>query len=141
ALGHYHNAVLHFTGLDQSSMNGMGGNAVALDASVKDSIQKELIATWSNMTACYLKQAKFEKVLQTASKILDKDPKHIKAIFRKGEALYMLGNLDRAHQTVLEAAKLAPQDRGIRELLDKVKGDIRALEEKSRQELKQNLKV
>jgi tetratricopeptide (TPR) repeat protein len=75
-----------------------------------------------NLAACYLKEEKYEKAAARATKVLEKDAKHVKALFRRGEARIYLNDLDRAREDLKTAESLAPDDKGIKSrlsLLDK----------------------
>jgi peptidyl-prolyl isomerase D len=91
------------------------------------------------MSACYLKLNQWEKAIDSAEKVLTLDPNHSKAMFRKGQALFGLNSLDKALEILRAAAKLAPQDLGIRQELQKVKERCTELERKSKLELMENL--
>ncbi|KAJ3301675.1 hypothetical protein HDV03_000516 [Kappamyces sp. JEL0829] len=103
-------------------------------------IKTLLVATHSNMAACYLKLNKPSKCIQSCDLVLGIDPKNGKAMFRKGQALHALHDYDHAQAILKEAVLLAPNDTGIRSELQAVKDKIRELEQKSTQELKKNLK-
>ena len=97
------------------------------------------MATYSNMAACYLKLSKAEKALQMCQKLLTSDPTHIKGLYRKGEALFLLKRLDDSEHTLHQVAKLAPRDAGIRSLLLKVRDEIKLKDKASEAELKAKL--
>jgi tetratricopeptide (TPR) repeat protein len=150
ALGSYHSALLYLKGklsdstpgLDSSKFESLAGRDIEpIEQATKDEINKQLIAVHSNMAACYLKLEKLDKTLSSCDQVLALDAKHAKATFRKGQALKALRNFDKAEKILKEAVVLAPNDSGIRAELQAVRDEIKALELKSREELKRNLKI
>ncbi|KAJ9478984.1 TPR_REGION domain-containing protein [Pseudozyma hubeiensis] len=109
ALSHYHYAILYFSGLDHRSVLGLVGENSGQhgkpedlstdeeDADQKPDVfaksQKELSLVYSNMSACYLKQQKWDRAVESADKALRSDSGNVKARFRKGKALRGRGDV------------------------------------------------
>ncbi len=133
-------AILYLKGLDNSGFQlGLERITKPLSDDQKEKISKLMIATWSNMAACYLKLEQFDKVIETCDKVLSKDEKNIKSMFRKGQALFGLNDLDQAVKVLKATALLEPKDVGIRQELQKVRDRLVELDKRSTLELKQNL--
>jgi tetratricopeptide (TPR) repeat protein len=141
ALSNYHYANLYVKGLDNSSlMQSLTGDISGLAESVKLEIKLLQLQTFSNMSACYLKTSQFEKTIELCEKVKQLDPNNPKAFYRQGQAYLGMGNnVHKAYEFFIQAARLAPQDRGIREDLEKAKQQIKALDEASSEEMRLNL--
>lgn len=100
-----------------------GGNAKEkLTAEQQQAVDQLSLTANLNLAACYLKEEKYEKAAARATKVLEKDAKHVKALFRRGEARIYLNDLDRAREDLMAAQSMAPDDKGIKSrltLLDK----------------------
>ncbi|WIA11718.1 hypothetical protein OEZ85_011813 [Tetradesmus obliquus] len=71
-----------------------------------------------NMAAVQLKQGDFAAAAHNATQVLVRDPKHIKALFRRGKARAGMGRTVEALEDLSSAATLDPEDREVqRELL------------------------
>lgn len=131
AIGHYMQIGLFltgppFSGGDAGGMAGlMGGGGDAKEKLTEEqqaAVDQLTFTANLNLAACYLKEEKYEKAAARATKVLEKDPKHVKALFRRGEARIYLNDLDRAREDLTTAEALAPEDKGIKSrlsLLDK----------------------
>ena len=142
ALFAYNNAVLYLSGLDNSALTMF--SPVSHEASMSDQdkvqISTHLLACYSNMAACYLKTDKFEKTIVFCDKVLKANDKNAKALFRKGQALFNLNQLDKSKETLRMAVKSAPNDVGIRDALAAVSNSIAETDRKYKQELIAKLK-
>jgi len=74
-----------------------------------------------NMAACFLKTNHFDDAADICTKIIEKNPKNSKAIFRLGQANFGNGNLEKAKSFFDQAASLEPNDKGIQLELKKNK--------------------
>ncbi|KAJ3262556.1 Tetratricopeptide repeat protein 9A [Boothiomyces macroporosus] len=139
ALGEYYNAILYLTGLDNSKISMGVPQANPLSEETKQEISKLLIATHSNMAACYLKLGKNDKAIASCEKTLALDDKNAKAMFRKGQACAALNETGKAIKIIKDAARLAPQDPGIRATLKQLEDQEKQAAAKANDELKKNL--
>eukprot|EP00842_Homolaphlyctis_polyrhiza_P000977 jgi/Hompol1/1880/HPOL_002026-RA len=144
ALKAYNFALLHLAGLDNAAVSafvsrdsGNNGGAEPLTQTEKDEIADTIKACHANMAACYLKTGNNQKAIDFCEKVIKVDENNAKA----RQALFQMRELDKAQECLVSAVKMSPNDKGIRELLDKVKGTIADLEAKSRAELRANLKM
>ena len=93
-------------------------------------------SVYLNLALCYLKLGKAAKVVEVCDKALALDAAQAKACFRKGSALISLKRFDEAKSSLLEAARLAPQDRAVRSELERWRSEheahVKALRERDR---------
>eukprot|EP00656_Telonema_subtile_P057880 TRINITY_DN9631_c0_g1_i1.p1 TRINITY_DN9631_c0_g1~~TRINITY_DN9631_c0_g1_i1.p1 ORF type:complete len:513 (-),score=170.59 TRINITY_DN9631_c0_g1_i1:157-1695(-) len=100
--------------------------------------QKQQVAELN--TGCLLNQALMMQKLEMwgesiapCNKVLKDDPDNSKALYRRGVSESSFGMLEEAKKTLLQAAKLSPQDAGIRKALKEVKASLVAsLKEQSK---------
>ncbi len=102
-------------------------------------ISETLRSVYNNMAACYLKLAKWDKVIQSCDKALAIQDQDAKTYFRRGQARWALQDFEKAEQDLFKAAKLAPQDVGIRGQLQMIREKQEELTAKSRREMQMNL--
>ncbi|KAL0953284.1 hypothetical protein HGRIS_004534 [Hohenbuehelia grisea] len=110
ALKSYHEALMYLLGLDKNAMAAsMGGSSAPPIGSEQPEKPKteadEIIEKiYANMSACHLKHENWKRTVETADKVLAKNPNHYKARFRKGKALGEQGFFEKALK-VLEDLK------------------------------------
>lgn len=63
-----------------------------------------------------MKEAKYEKAIYATTKVLDSDPKNLKALYRRSLAFLRLGDSQRAAQDLDLALEQSPKDPSIRRL-------------------------
>ena len=122
ALKYYHFAKLHIKGL----MN--------LTDEQKSEIQAIEFSVTLNMTAVYVKLNMWDKAVIAASSVLEKDPKNVKALYRRGKAYLEMGNTDSAREDLVAAIKLSPNDVPLRD-------EYQKLQEKELKQSSQAIKV
>eukprot|EP00391_Amoebophrya_sp_Ameob2_P010665 CAMPEP_0178995436 /NCGR_PEP_ID=MMETSP0795-20121207/7827_1 /TAXON_ID=88552 /ORGANISM="Amoebophrya sp., Strain Ameob2" /LENGTH=572 /DNA_ID=CAMNT_0020687745 /DNA_START=101 /DNA_END=1820 /DNA_ORIENTATION=+ len=76
---------------------------------------------YSNRSACYSSLNEYDKALADGKKCVELKPDWAKGYTRKGLAEYFLGKYADAESTYEAGLKLAPEDKGLQEGLDKVK--------------------
>ena len=142
ALRKYHTAILYLKGLDNSQFAGMNmstDSSGSINHHDKVQIASLLTAVHSNMAAVYLKLGEAEKTIKSSKLALGLSPSHAKSVYRIAMAYKLMGNLDSACKELVNAAKLAPNDVGIRQELETIKGLIKQHDEKATEELKKNM--
>ena len=128
AIGHYMQIGLFLTGPPFSGgeagggmagMFGGGGSSTQekLTEEQQEAVDQLTFTANLNLSACYLKEEKYEKAAARATKVLEKDANHVKALFRRGEARIYLNDLESAREDLKAAEKLAPDDKGIKSRL------------------------
>ena len=63
--------------------------------------------TCINLAHCYIKLEQYEYAIKYASQALEKDPKNVKALYRKGVAYTKMNELDKAKECLNEVTKNA----------------------------------
>ena len=72
-----------------------------------------------NLAACSARLGNHDHTVTHCSQVLKQEPRNIKALFRRGAAHNVLGNLDEALSDLRLAAEIAPEDCHIRRELSK----------------------
>jgi tetratricopeptide (TPR) repeat protein len=89
-------------------------------------IQAVKVAVWANMALCHIKLGQHpERALSSCDKVLELDPQHSKARFRKAQAMVQLSHYERAYQLLSELLEEEPKNAAVR-------GEMRALQVKKR---------
>ena len=63
-----------------------------------------------NIAACFLKLDKCQAAVDVCTEVLSTSPTHAKALYRRGMALSMLGQLDAALADLKHATEIKPED-------------------------------
>lgn len=140
ALSSYHFAHLYLKGLDNAPLKGIvpeGENEISQELKAK--IKLLQVQTFSNMAACYLKTDQYDKAIEFCDKVIQLDSTNPKAYYRKGQAYAALKDIYKAADMYKAAAKLSPQDFGIRRDLKSCTEEIELLEKESKEALRKNL--
>ena len=103
ALASYHYAKLYVKGL------------VNLTDEEKSAIKAVELSCNLNMAAVYIKFQWWQKAISASTSVLESDPNNVKALFRRGKAYLELNNTERARADLLQAIKLSPNDKALRD--------------------------
>ncbi|GMI01898.1 hypothetical protein TrLO_g8119 [Triparma laevis f. longispina] len=101
ALRSYRRGTVSLKGLNNSNTG---------DAQVKTL----LISLQNNMAMIYAKQEKYKQALDVTKKALEVDRECLKALFRKGQMLRMLGDYDEAKEALKDGLKVDPESKDIK---------------------------
>ena len=74
-----------------------------------------------NATQCCLKLKLYRDANELAEEVLKHEQMNVKMIYRKGKALMHLGEYRSAVKILVEAAKIQPNDKMIRNKIEKTK--------------------
>ncbi|CAF1334255.1 unnamed protein product, partial [Didymodactylos carnosus] len=77
--------------------------------------------TCLNCAACYIKLNKSEEALGYVEPILQENPNHSKALFRRGQALLMLNMFEFAKADLEKVQQQVPNDESVKTDLQKLK--------------------
>jgi len=66
-----------------------------------------------NLAACRLKASEHDKVVEHCSCALELDPRNVKGLFRRSQALAKLGRYQEARKDAVEAQKLEPNNKAV----------------------------
>ncbi|XP_020040106.1 FK506-binding protein-like isoform X1 [Castor canadensis] len=80
----------------------------------------ERIVLHANLAACQLQLGQPQLAAQSCDRVLERDPGHLKALYRRGVAQAALGNLEKATADLKKVLAVEPQNRAAQEELGKV---------------------
>lgn len=110
------------------------GYKSGLSETEKSELIKEIdIPCHGNLAQCYLKEKNYKKALEHANKVLDLDKNNAKALWRRGEALFGLNEVESAEADFKAAIELQPNDKAIQASLKKAQMESKKLKEKEKQ--------
>lgn len=90
------------------------------------------LSLYLNLAAVKLKVADYKEVIQNCNKALEIEKENPKALFRRAQAKFNLGDLEAARKDLVVAAHGAPNDKEIRNLLKDIDSKIKASIEKEK---------
>lgn len=96
------------------------GRALRLLLTLPPPGSPERTALHANLAACQLLLGLPLLAAQNCDRVLEREPNHLKALYRRGVAQAALGNLDRATADLKKVLALDPQNRAAQEELGKV---------------------
>jgi tetratricopeptide (TPR) repeat protein len=83
-----------------------------------------------NLAACQLKLERYKHVVANCSVVLSVDENNIKGLYRKGLALFHLGELEEARNVVQRALSVEPKNSSCNELLKQIRVKIKEQDRK-----------
>ena len=101
------------------------------EARLKD-VLKQKISIHLNLAAAHLKRDAPKAAAEQSSKAIELDAANVKALFRRGQARLMLGDVEAARSDLMEAARRDPQNKEVRKELDKVKTQSIAIKQQQK---------
>jgi len=111
ALASYHGALMYAQGLDKNAFKTMGmGGESAGGAQEKTEVDEFIEKIYNNMSACHMKVGNWKRTQETAEKVLKKNDKNYKALYRKAKALAEQGYLERAYKVFEELKTKNPSE-------------------------------
>ncbi|CAI5714105.1 hypothetical protein KXD40_007940 [Peronospora effusa] len=130
ALTSYAKVFAYVNGLSVAgdAMSQYAQGAAGITATKEEDIQIQAIkvAVWANMALCHVKLGtQPDKALSCCDKVLDVEPQHSKARFRKAQAMVQLMHYERAYQLLSELLDEEPKNAAVR-------SEIRVLQAKKR---------
>ncbi|CAH0485752.1 unnamed protein product [Peronospora farinosa] len=130
ALTSYAKVFAYVNGLSVAgdAMSQYAQGTAGITATKEENIQIQAIkvAVWANMALCHIKLGtQPDKALSCCDKVLDVEPQHSKARFRKAQAMVQLMQYERAYQLLSELLDEEPKDAAVR-------SEIRVLQAKKR---------
>lgn len=94
---------------------------IHLEIEELESEEREVISLKStlmlNLAACQLKFKQYPHVVENCNRVLELEPKNVKALYRRGQAHTNMNDFERAREDLTEAKKLEPGNRAIDEQL------------------------
>lgn len=92
-----------------------------VDLLVLSEAQKLQINTCNNLAACHFQWNHYKSVVELSKIVLLKDPKMVKALYRRGVSYLGLNEYDLAEKDLVTAYKVEPSNRAVNEKLGQVK--------------------
>eukprot|EP00833_Pecoramyces_ruminatium_P000701 jgi/Orpsp1_1/1174733/evm.model.c7180000051204.1 len=132
ALKCYYTALLYTTGLKSSYDFGPKID----DDKLNDDIDKCLISIYNNMALCQMKTEKYERAVQSCTKVLDIEDYNDKALFRRGKSYIALQKFDLAEKDLKKAANINSTDPQIREALNQLRKEKAKYEREKNEAMK-----
>ncbi|XP_077394811.1 tetratricopeptide repeat protein 9A [Festucalex cinctus] len=122
AIGKYHRALLEMKGLCRVLGDPDGGGSKSLLAAIgkssplteeqKGAMENAELECYNSLAACLLQMelVNYERVKEYCLKVLHKEGKNFKALYRSGVAYYHLGDFQKALYYLKESHKQEPSD-------------------------------
>ncbi|KAI9355071.1 hypothetical protein DFJ73DRAFT_825992 [Zopfochytrium polystomum] len=110
ALRQYYAAIMLLKGLDTTVSEGTTKVKSETERAVKEEVAKILIDCYNNMGATHLRLKNWRRCKACCDQVLENDPENTKALFRRGQSLLNLGDIDAAEIDLESAARLDPKD-------------------------------
>ncbi|XP_051942506.1 tetratricopeptide repeat protein 9A [Hippocampus zosterae] len=125
AIGKYHRALLEMKGLCRVFGDPDGGGSKSLLAAIgkssplteeqKGAMENAELECYNSLAACLLQMelVNYERVKEYCLKVLHKEGKNFKALYRSGVAYYHLGDFQKALYYLKESHKQEPSDTNV----------------------------
>ncbi|XP_061699934.1 tetratricopeptide repeat protein 9A [Syngnathoides biaculeatus] len=125
AIGKYHRALLEMKGLCRLLGDPDGGGSKSLLAAIgkssplteeqKGAMENAELECYNSLAACLLQMelVNYERVKEYCLKVLHKEGKNFKALYRSGVAYYHLGDFQKALYYLKESHKQEPSDTNV----------------------------
>merc|ERR1712130_163478 len=102
------------------------------EADDKKEILKTQVSCHSNTALCHLKSREFAECIKSCNKALRIDKRHVKSIYRRGQAFSYNGENAQALYDLKHALKLSPDDKSIAKLVAVVKRRVQKQKRKEK---------
>merc|ERR1712130_477328 len=102
------------------------------EADDKKEILKTQVSCHSNTALCHLKSREFAECIKSCNKALRIDKRHVKSIYRRGQAFSYNGENAQALYDLKHALKLSPDDKSIAKLVAVVKRRVQKQKRKDK---------
>ncbi|EPQ26123.1 uncharacterized protein PFL1_06331 [Pseudozyma flocculosa PF-1] len=116
ALKAWHHALLYSAGIN--SFSTLYGSRSTDEQNRK--AEEITRAVWNNMAACYLRREQWDKAVLVTTKVLNSDPKNLKALYRRTQAHLALGSTQNAAKDLDVALDKSPNDPAVRKLAEEL---------------------
>jgi tetratricopeptide (TPR) repeat protein len=85
-----------------------------------------------NAAQCYINMADYSSAISNSSKVLEKEPENVKALYRRGLSRVRIGMLGEAKADLLAAFKLDPNNKAVKQEINKLKAAVADAKEKEK---------
>jgi len=108
-------------------------NTWGLEPEETKSVDSIKLASFLNLASCQLKTKDNSNAILNCCKALDIDTNNVKALFRRGQGYLRNSEFTKAKSDLMEAAKLDPNNKEIRQELDLLKKKLEEYKNKEKQ--------
>ena len=136
AIKKYNYSLLYLKGLgdDPTAKMVPGMQSQTLTKYQSETRSKTLLACYSNLSACMLKEKRYDRVILHATKALEIQPAgNSKVLYRRGTAYLAIGNLDGADSDLKKAHSLSPADAAINNQLTELERNMKVFRKKEKE--------
>lgn len=100
-----------------------------------DQVKQLLITLHTNLSMVLIKQGKNKYARDAASKAIEIDPSHVKALYRRGVAFRAMGDVDAAKTDLKKAYKLDPSNTAVKKELVGIKKTLEEMKKREKANL------
>ena len=136
AIKKYNYALLYLKGLgdDPTSKIVPGMKSQTLTHPQSETRSTTLLACYNNLSACMLKDGRYDRVIMHATHALEIQPEgNSKVFYRRGTAYLAIGNLDGAESDLKKAHDLSPTDAAINSQLVELELKMKVFRKKEKE--------
>ncbi|XP_068779889.1 tetratricopeptide repeat protein 9C [Struthio camelus] len=140
AAGRYHRALLQLRGLDPRlppPLQAALGARPRPRATPQQEAALHRIQTdcYNNLAACLLRMepVNYERVKEYSLKVLERQPRNAKALYRAGVAAFHLRDYDQARRHLAQAARLQPRDANVKRYLELAESQLSTYHQQEKQ--------
>uniref|UniRef100_A0A915N614 peptidylprolyl isomerase n=1 Tax=Meloidogyne javanica TaxID=6303 RepID=A0A915N614_MELJA len=95
-----------------------------------------LIAAWLNIVLVNLKMGEKAEAIRNCDKVLEKNPKNVKALYRKAQAQQMFKDFEEAIETYKIVLELEPENKAAIQQIQECRHQLNILNERERKKFK-----
>ncbi|CAK5020084.1 unnamed protein product [Meloidogyne enterolobii] len=98
--------------------------------------EQTLIAAWLNIVLVNLKMGEKAEAIRNCDKVLEKNPKNVKALYRKAQAQQMFKDFEEAMETYKIVLELEPENKAAIQQIQECRHQLNVLNERERKKFK-----
>ncbi|XP_039616672.1 tetratricopeptide repeat protein 9C isoform X1 [Polypterus senegalus] len=137
AIGRYHRALLLLRSLDPdttTSVQNFGTQKIRLNNDQLVLLRNTQVDCYNNLAACLLQRhpVNYERVKEYSLRVLHRQPRNVKALYRAGVALLELGDPETSLQYLGQASQLQPNDTNVKKYIQVAEGQLHKYYEKEK---------
>ncbi|XP_028665792.1 tetratricopeptide repeat protein 9C isoform X2 [Erpetoichthys calabaricus] len=137
AIGRYHRALLLLRSLDPdttTSVQNFGTQKVRLNNDQLVLLRNTQVDCYNNLAACLLQRhpVNYERVKEYSLRVLHRQPRNVKALYRAGVALLELGDPETSLQYLGQACQLQPNDTNVKKYIQVAEEQLHKYYEKEK---------
>ncbi|KAL4706424.1 hypothetical protein ACJJTC_010907 [Scirpophaga incertulas] len=106
-----------------------------LQETLSEVVAKHRLHCYLNLAATYMKLEDYASCVKCCSEVLEIDERNEKALYRRGQANFILKNYDAALSDLKHAERVSPANKAIQKLLEQVRQCIKSYNDVQKQRL------